>query len=102
MKDKAARSARHLSHLLIIGEPGTGKQRLAHGIHQASPSAAGPLITVRCGDIPLELLSQELFGHVEAKGVVIPGKSGAGRGGTLFLENDKISTERGDALLYLC
>jgi transcriptional regulator of acetoin/glycerol metabolism len=99
MKDKAARSARHLSHLLIIGEPGTGKQRLAHGIHQASPSAAGPLITVRCGDIPLELLSQELFGHVEAKGVVIPGKLELARGGTLFLDEiDKISTERGDAL----
>ena len=58
MKDKAARVAKNKHHVLIQGESGTGKQRLAHGIHQASPRAAGPLITLRCGDATPELLEQ--------------------------------------------
>jgi len=99
MKERAARCARHSSHLLIIGEPGTGKQRLAHGIHQASPGAAGPLITIRCGDIPLEMLPQELFGHAEVNGVAIPGKIELARGGTLFIDEiDKLSPDLGEKL----
>lgn len=86
MKDKAARCARHLESLLIIGEPGTGKQRLAHGIHQAGPHAAGPLITVRCGDTPLELLPRELFGQKAPGDNYIPGKIELARGGTLFID----------------
>lgn len=99
MKDKAARCARHASHLLIVGEPGTGKQRLAHGIHQAGPSAAGPLITIRCGDILGGVLPRELFGYIEANGVAIPGKVELARGGTLFIDEiDKISPELGEQL----
>ena len=99
MKDKAARCARHLSNLLIIGETGTGKQRLAHGIHQASNRAAGPLITVRCGDTPAEILPQELFGQTDASGVDIPGKIELARGGTLFIDEiDKIPVQLGDQL----
>lgn len=48
--------------MLLQGEPGTGKQRLAHGIHQASQRAAGLLIAVRCGDMMTEMLEVELFG----------------------------------------
>ena len=100
MKDKAARCARHLDHLLILGEPGTGKQRLAHGIHQASPHAAGPLITVRCGDTPPELLPQELFGKSAGAGEAnIPGKIELARGGTLFIDEiDKMPLALGNAL----
>ncbi len=99
MKDKAARSARHLEHLLIVGEPGTGKQRLAHGIHQAGPHAAGPLITVRCGDTPPELLPQELFGQAGSGDARIPGKIELARGGTLFIDEiDKLTVALGDEL----
>lgn len=43
------------------GEPGTGKQRLAHGIHQASPRAAAPLIVVKCSNAPIEALEERIF-----------------------------------------
>ena len=99
MKDKAARCARHLDHLLILGEPGTGKQRLAHGIHQAGPHAAGPLITVRCGDTPPELLPQELFGKKASGDVHVPGKIELARGGTLFIDEiDKMPLSVGREL----
>jgi transcriptional regulator of acetoin/glycerol metabolism len=99
MKDKAARCARHMDHLLILGEPGTGKQRLAHGIHQSSPHAAGPLITVRCGDTPSELLPQELFGKGASGDVHVPGKIELARGGTLFIDEiDKMPIALGNEL----
>lgn len=85
LKEKAARVAKSGTHLLLQGEPGTGKQRLAHGIHQASTRAAGPLISVRCGDMPMEMLEGELFGGVvqeESR----PGKLELANGGTLFLD----------------
>lgn len=91
MKEKASRCAKHLEHLLIVGEPGTGKQRLAHGIHQAGPHAAGPLITIRCGDTPSEFLPQELFGNQAAGEAHVPGKIELARGGTLFIDEiDKL------------
>lgn len=86
MKDKAARVAKNKHHVLIQGESGTGKQRLAHGIHQASPRAAGPLITLRCGDATPELLEQELFGIVLDSEGSHPGRLELASGGTLFID----------------
>lgn len=86
MKDKAARVAKNKHHVLIQGESGTGKQRLAHGIHQASPRAAGPLITLRCGDATPELLEQELFGIVLESEGSHPGRLELASGGTLFMD----------------
>ncbi|MGL5511779.1 MAG: sigma 54-interacting transcriptional regulator, partial [Sporomusa sp.] len=74
MQDKASRTARHDYHVLLQGEPGTGKQRLAHGIHQASSRAAGPLIAVKCGDIPPDILEVELFGRGGSEAEGRPGK----------------------------
>lgn len=92
MQDKASRTARHDYPLLIQGEPGTGKQRLAHGIHQASSRAAGPLIAVKCGDMPPELLEIELFGRGGGEGEGRPGKMELASGGTLFLDEiEKLS-----------
>lgn len=53
------------NNILLQGEPGTGKQRLAHGIHQASPRAAAPLIVVKCSNAPIEALEEEFFGSVD-------------------------------------
>lgn len=86
MKEKAGRVARNGNHLLLQGEPGTGKQRLAHAIHQASARAAGPLISLKCGDIPPEVLEDELFGMSEDKDESRPGKIELANGGTLFLD----------------
>ncbi|MDT8903149.1 sigma-54-dependent Fis family transcriptional regulator [Anaeroselena agilis] len=86
MIEKAGRAARSDNHLLLQGEPGTGKQRLAHGIHQAGSRAAGPLITIRCGDIPPEVLAGELFGAEGGAAGHSPGKLELAHGGTLFID----------------
>lgn len=86
MQEKAARVAKNRHHILLQGESGTGKQRMAHGIHRASPRAAGPLITMRCGDTTPELLEQELFGVAVSGDVSHPGRLELALGGTLFLD----------------
>lgn len=86
VREKAARVARNKHHVLIQGEAGTGKQRMAHGIHQASSRAAGPLIALRCGDATPELLEQELFGIVQGSDVSHQGRLELASGGTLFLD----------------
>lgn len=86
MKEKAGRVARNNNHLLLQGESGTGKQRLAHAIHQASARAAGPLISLKCGDILPEVLEEELFGSGGSGDESRPGKLELANGGTLFLD----------------
>ena len=86
VKDKAARVARNGKHVLLQGEAGTGKQRMAHGIHQASDRAGGPLITLRCGDGAPELLEQEIFGLALCRESSHPGRLELASGGTLFLD----------------
>jgi len=86
MRERAARAARNDNNVLLQGEPGTGKQRLAHGIHQASARAVGPLISLKCGDMPPELLESELFGVAVSPEESRPGKLELANGGTLFLD----------------
>jgi PAS domain S-box-containing protein len=70
--EKAARSP---SGVLLLGETGTGKSLAASIIHQKSPRASGPYITVNCAAIPASLIESELFGY--EKGAF----SGAGQHG---------------------
>ena len=50
---------------LVIGETGTGKELVSAAIHQASPRANGPFITINCGALDENLLMDTLFGHVK-------------------------------------
>jgi two-component system, NtrC family, response regulator HydG len=62
--DMARRVAQVDSTLLVTGESGSGKERVARLVHAESTRAAGPFIAVNCGAISEGLLESELFGHV--------------------------------------
>src|SRR4051795_2424612 len=59
----AAKSARNRLPVLIVGEPGTGKETLARAIHGASLRAKGALLTLDCKAVPANIVDSELFGH---------------------------------------
>jgi len=59
----AAKGARNRLPILIVGEPGTGKETIARAIHAASLRSRGPLLTLDCKSIPANIIDSELFGH---------------------------------------
>ena len=85
--DKVAQTQ---ARILITGPNGTGKELVAHQIHQKSDRYQHPLIEVNCAAIPSELIESELFGHL--KGAFTSavkdrkGKFEAATQGTLFLD----------------
>lgn len=83
--------AKSSGSILIYGETGTGKERLAQGIHNASGVQDGPFVAINCGALPPTLLESELFGYEEGAftGALRGGKAGLfelAHGGTIFLD----------------
>ena len=76
--------------VLINGASGTGKEYVAHRIHQLSKRAQHPFIAIDCGAIPKELAASEFFGHVKGAFTgALTDKTGAfvaANGGTIFLD----------------
>jgi DNA-binding NtrC family response regulator len=76
--------------VLILGESGVGKEKVAQEIHRLSPRAEGPLVAVDCSSIPETLFESELFGHERGAFTGAaqkkPGLIEQAKGGTLFLD----------------
>jgi DNA-binding NtrC family response regulator len=99
----AAKSARNRLPVLIIGEPGTGKETLARAIHGASLRAKGPLLTLDCKAVPANIVDSELFGHEKGAfpGAFSPktGKLVQADGGTLIVDEIGVLPEQTQEML---
>jgi DNA-binding NtrC family response regulator len=89
MYKQIERVGRTGTHVLIVGETGTGKELIAESIHGTS-GLEGAFVVVNCGSLPSELAGSELFGHEKGSFTgAIRGRAGFFRranGGTLFLD----------------
>ena len=78
------------ARVLITGPNGTGKELVAHWLHEKSDRAKAPMVEVNCAAIPSELIESELFGHVKGSFTGAnkdrAGKFEAANGGTVFLD----------------
>ncbi|QCX37891.1 sigma-54-dependent Fis family transcriptional regulator [Aureibaculum algae] len=78
------------ARVLITGPNGTGKELVAHWLHEKSERSKSPMVEVNCAAIPSELIESELFGHVKGSFTGAnkdrAGKFEAANGGTIFLD----------------
>ncbi len=78
------------ARVLVTGPNGTGKELVAHWLHEKSDRSKAPMVEVNCAAIPSELIESELFGHVKGSFTGAnkdrAGKFEAANGGTIFLD----------------
>jgi two-component system nitrogen regulation response regulator NtrX len=90
VKSMIDRVAATEARVLITGANGTGKELVAHQIHEKSNRSKGPFVEVNCAAIPSELIESELFGHEKGSFTSAIkqriGKFEQANGGTLFLD----------------
>lgn len=90
VKEMIERVAPTEARVLITGANGTGKELVAHQIHENSTRARGPFVEVNCAAIPSELIESELFGHEKGSFTSAIkqriGKFEQANGGTIFLD----------------
>lgn len=90
LREELVRVARSDSHVLVLGENGTGKELVVRELHARSARASEPLVVLNCGAVPSNLVESELFGH--EKGAFTGadrrrvGLFEAAHGGTLMLD----------------
>jgi DNA-binding NtrC family response regulator len=88
--DVARRVAQVETTVLLTGESGVGKERVARLIHTESARSGGPFVAINCGAVPENLLESELFGHVRGSFTGATqdrvGLFEAAHNGTLFLD----------------
>jgi transcriptional regulator with PAS, ATPase and Fis domain len=103
LREEIERIARSDAKVLITGESGSGKEVVAHLIHQRSARAARPFIAVNCAGLPETLLESELFGHVKGSFTGAyrdkQGKLELASEGTIFLDEIGEMTPRMQGLL---
>ncbi|APV52323.1 hypothetical protein BWI17_06230 [Betaproteobacteria bacterium GR16-43] len=87
---RVARVAAFDCNVLLAGETGSGKDRVAHALHRLSRRRDKPLVTVNCAALPEQLVESELFGFERGAftgaAAAHPGKFTLAEGGTLFLD----------------
>src|SRR5947209_6599683 len=90
LQDQIRRVAPQETTLLLVGETGTGKTRLARLVHDLSPRRDEPFLVVDCGALTATLIESELFGHLKGSFTGADrdraGKLAAAAGGTLLLD----------------
>ncbi|CAM1374035.1 sigma-54-dependent transcriptional regulator [Tenacibaculum xiamenense] len=90
IKDIIEKVAATDARVLVTGPNGSGKELVAHWLHEKSDRSKAPMIEVNCAAIPSELIESELFGHVKGSFTGAnkdrAGKFEAANGGTIFLD----------------
>lgn len=90
LRDQIKMAGQSNSRVLILGESGSGKELVAHLLHENSPRMGRPFVEVNCAAIPQELIESELFGHEKGSFTgafeTKKGKFEQANGGTLFLD----------------
>ncbi|TDM00443.1 MAG: response regulator [Flavobacteriaceae bacterium] len=90
IKNMIEKVAKTEARVLVTGQNGSGKELVAHSIHQLSDRNGEPLVEVNCAAIPSELIESELFGHTKGSFTGAhkdkKGKFEQANGGTLFLD----------------